>query len=87
VSDQAKKSSEPVAKRIEVRIFAPGNKTSHAIHLRAGDGRGFTQEGIDLILENCANDIEKKMPAEEYRLVELSENRFNFVWVENERPV
>ena len=78
---------ESIAKRIEVRIFAPGNKTSHAIHLFAGDRKAFTQQGIDSILENCANDIEKRFPGEEYRLVELTGNRFNFVWVENDQPV
>ena len=72
-----------VAKRLEVRIFAPGNKSSHAIHLFAGDRRMFTEEGVSEILEKVATDIAQRFPNEEYRLVELSEGKFNFVWAES----
>jgi len=83
VSDLKEKKSKAVAKRIQVRLFTRGNKKSNTIHLCAGSGKAFTQEGIDAILEHCANDLEQKFPDEEYRLVELAEDKFNFVWVES----
>ena len=75
-------NKQDCAKRIQVRVFAPGNKTSHAIHLSAPPGKIFTRVGIDSLLENYANDLEARFPTEEYRLVELGHDKFNFVWVE-----
>ena len=75
--------SKAIAKRIQIRLFAPGNQKSNCIHLHAGPRKAFTREGIEAILENCANDLEQKFPGEEYRLVELAKDSFNFVWVES----
>jgi hypothetical protein len=73
---------QPKVKRLQVRFFSPGNTLSRTRHFCAPAGKVFTQDGIDLILENCVRELEDSFPGEEYRLVELSDDTFNFVWVE-----
>jgi hypothetical protein len=44
-------------------------------------GTLWTAPGIDAQLAHTAEEIEKRWPDEEYRLVALGPNRFNFVHV------
>ena len=75
------KDGSPLTPKVFVKFFAPGNKKCQSIVLRASHGRGFHAEGIDAVLERYVQMIEQRFPAEEYRLVSLGSNRFNFVHV------
>jgi hypothetical protein len=66
-------------RRVELKIFEPGNKKFQRVIVRAGAGRSFTEKGIDSTLERAAEQIEQLRPAHEYELVELAPDRFNFV--------
>jgi hypothetical protein len=67
-------------KRIEIRIFAPGNKDSKLHIIQAQPGHAYPEEQIERILENFAENVEIAAPEEEYELVEVGPARFNFVW-------
>lgn len=81
------KSGDPLCKYVTVRIFWPKNERSALRNYKAGPKQGINSEGVTHILEECSTFIEKKWPKDEYRLVELAPNRFNFVWeCEREKP-
>jgi hypothetical protein len=71
-----------LVRQVTIKIFAPENRGFHKQIILAGNGRTFTEEGIQKLLEAKAEEIEKRMPGHEYRLVELADKAsFNFVWV------
>lgn len=73
-------SGEPLFKAIHVTVFHPGNKRpARQVH-RAPHGQGISAKGIDIILAQTADKIEKAWPAEEYSLVTVGPTSFNFVW-------
>jgi hypothetical protein len=67
-------------KRIEIRIFTPGNKNSKLHIVQAAPGRTYPDAQIDKILETFADNLETAAPNEEYELVDVGPGRFNFVW-------
>lgn len=67
-------------KRITVKVFAPGNKQSTLQAFMAQSGEGITPEGIENILNDIAEQIDKHWPDEEYGLVAMGQGAFNFVW-------
>jgi hypothetical protein len=73
-------SGEPLFKAIQITVFLPGNKRPVRQVHRAPCGRGITADGIDIILAQTADKIEKTWPMEEYSVVALSPSSFNFVW-------
>lgn len=72
---------EKMARRLEVRVFGPGNATSDCISLKAPRGRGFADKDVTTRLDHLAIQLEEKYPGREFRLVEMGSGRFNFVWV------
>jgi len=68
-------------KQIEFRVcgMPDGVKDSHIVQ-HARPGRAFKDEVVDEALERMSQELEKKFPAWEFRLVELGPARFNFVW-------
>lgn len=73
------KNGEEIFGVVEVRLFYPGNEKSLLKHFRAGKGQGFSDEGIERILSDLVEAIEKQFPGHVYNMVELAPNRFNFV--------
>lgn len=70
-----------MTRRLEVRVFDPGNATSACVSLKAPRGRGFTEDNILGRLDHLEKQLEEKYPGREFRLVEIGGGRFNFVWI------
>lgn len=68
-----------IAKFVRIRIFDGGNKTSRTRNIHAPRGSSFTESGIQGLLEQTADNLEKARPHLSYRLVELSPSSFNFI--------
>lgn len=64
---------------LRIKVFAKGNKTSTLRVLKPTAGKGWNEKGVDTILDKIAEDLEQRFPTEEFRLVELERNVFNFV--------
>jgi hypothetical protein len=67
-------------RRIRVKIFSPGNKGFMRKTLAAAPGQAFTEAGIERILDQVAETIDKLHPAHEYSMVQVDVDAFNFVW-------
>lgn len=74
-------NGDRVFKLVIVRVFNIGNKGSYVTRHRARPGHGISEEAIDKRLEQVADQIEKRFPGHEYRMVEVGEAQFNFVWI------
>lgn len=73
-------SGEPIVKAIHITVFQPGNKRpAREVH-HAPPGRGISALGIDTILAQTSDKIERTWPTEDYGLVALGRTSFNFVW-------
>jgi hypothetical protein len=66
-------------KTVIVKVFEPGNKVVRTRRCSALKGQRWKEQGIQQLLEFIASEIERAMPLEEYELVELGRDRFNFV--------
>lgn len=66
-------------RRIKVRVFEPGNKRHHDEVYKVAPGKMFTERGVDLVLAQVAEELERRMPLEEYRLVPIAGGQFNFI--------
>jgi hypothetical protein len=64
-----------------VRIFHPGNKRSIRQTVRAPHRQFFVPGGVDRLLDKIATNIEKMFPGHEYRMVQIGQHAFTFVWV------
>lgn len=66
-------------------VYKIGNKEIlHRRVVKAGKGRVFNEQGIENALDELAGILERQLPGQEFRLVELSGGRFKFF---NETPV
>ena len=74
------KGGEPIWKCIRIRIFNEENRGSTLRTLHAEPGKGFTEKTVDNILDQVAEDLERRFPVHEYSLVPLGQGHFNFVW-------
>jgi len=76
----ASAKSRKLIRRVTIKIFAPGNVVFQRRIILAGGGRVFTEDGIQKLLEDTADEIDRRMPGHDYELVELQESAsFNFV--------
>jgi hypothetical protein len=73
------KSGERLWPDFRVRVVMPGQKDI-IWRSRAGPRRGYTLDGIQTMLEQVAEHLEKQFPSVEFRMVELEPNRFNFLY-------
>jgi hypothetical protein len=67
---------------VTVRVFNVGNDGKTTRKFFANPGHGFNEEGIDNLLEKVADDLERRLPNEQYSLVQVGPASFNFVWRE-----
>jgi hypothetical protein len=70
---------------VTVRIFNIGNDGKTTRTFKAQPGHGFSETGVDDLLERIAADLEKRFPREEFGLVQVGPASFHFVW-RNTRP-
>ncbi|MGH9780336.1 MAG: hypothetical protein ACRD33_00835 [Candidatus Acidiferrales bacterium] len=71
---------------IRVKIFGPENGEPRRHRFRAGNGHIFTEEGVASVLEHVGNHLEQKFPGQDFRMVEIGEGEFNFVWAGSRKP-
>jgi len=72
-------NGDPLYKRVRVKVFLPGNKKHGTVIYKSQSGKGYHATGIDELLDNIATRLEQVYPGEEYRLVALAPDSFNFV--------
>jgi hypothetical protein len=65
--------------RLEVRFFWPGNRKSKLHTTHAAPGHALSQEGIDRILEDFIDQIDKGFPTEDFELVQIAPGKYNCV--------
>lgn len=65
---------------IDLKVFAVGNKGYVRRRFRSRPGTGFNGEAIEQLLSEVADDLVKRLPAEEYDCVQVEPFAFNFVW-------
>lgn len=65
-------------KRIEFKIFAPGNKKFRRVIVHAPRYSVFTAAGVENALAQMVERVEANAP-EQYRFVQVAPNAFNFV--------
>jgi hypothetical protein len=73
-------SGARIFKLVTVKVFVPGNRSYRRVRYSAGPGQGFNEDQIDNLLEQVARSITQKFPGQDYQLVELGPDTFNFVW-------
>jgi hypothetical protein len=67
-------------KMLVMKVFAPDNKKVQETRIfKAVKGHVFNEGGIQRCLDDMADYLEKKYPGQDFRLVELSGGRFNFI--------
>lgn len=74
------KEGEQLWHCLMVRVFSPGNDGALTKRFVAGPGKGYSSEAIDKLLDAIAEDIDRGRPDDDYELVQVASNRFNFVW-------
>jgi hypothetical protein len=66
-------------RRLQIRVFTPGNDESELFTHRAPRGLAFTQAGRDQIFSTVWRDLEAWWPEYDYKLVHIGGHCFNFV--------
>ena len=80
LTDGGSGKGERAFKLVLMRVFNIGNKGSYVTRHRARPGHVITEEAVDKLLDQVADQIEKRFPEQEYEMVEVGEAQFNFVW-------
>lgn len=75
------KDGQVLYKKLKAKVFAPGNQSHRVLQHRAPAGKAYAEQDISGWLEHLSEIIEKSWPNQEYRMVEIASNSFNFVWV------
>jgi hypothetical protein len=71
-------TGERLFKAVDICVITPDKKRIRERHL-APPKHGVTAEGIDALLAEVAEKIEKNWPGVDYAVVPLGAARFNFV--------
>lgn len=69
-----------IYKQVRIRVFGVENKTRTTRTFTAPPGKGYNHEGIGELLDGIADDLDTRFPQDEWRMVDLAPNKFNFVW-------
>lgn len=65
---------------VEIKIFAPGNKSFVRRRVVAGSGKAFTGDGVESLVDLAAAVVERMYPDHEYTTVDVGKGKINFVW-------
>lgn len=74
-------AKEKIVSSLRIKVFNVGNRGSTLRYFKAKAGKGWNDDGIDEMLDSIATDLETRFPNEEFKLVEIGSNGFNFVHV------
>jgi hypothetical protein len=74
------KEGEQLWHYLVIRVFNVNNDGAITKRFVAGAGRGYTSEGIDKMPDEVADDLDRLRPNDDFELVQIAPNRFNFVW-------
>lgn len=66
-------------KKIQIKLFYPGNKRHKKVIVRAPNGKTITSDGVEHYLQQAALTLEKEFPGHDYHLVPIGPGAFNFV--------
>lgn len=76
---QATASTPTRLKRLQVKIFRPGNDDFLRVVFVAKRAHVFTEEGIDERLNAAADLAESRFPGHDYRVAQIAPGAYNFV--------
>lgn len=79
VSDKGDK----LVRKVEIKILY--GKVKKTLSHVAKPGRGYSQNGIDIILLKVAEMLDEQVPGYDFRLVQLGAGRYNLVGTEKEK--
>ena len=67
-----------LCKQVTLKVFIPGKRP--VIHnVRAKRGHWINEVGLESILDQEVENLEKNLPQYEFRMIEIVPNHFNFV--------
>ena len=66
-------------KSLTLKAFPRGCKRPHVTRLRAPNGNAFHEMGEQDILEQFARGLEKAYPLDEFRMVKVARDTYNFI--------
>lgn len=66
-------------KQIDIKVLLP-RKRAFKKAVRSPNGKVFTEQGIDNVLEQVAGNIERAHPGFEFRMVQVGKAAYNFVF-------
>lgn len=68
-------------RKIVFKVFDSANRrVLRRVVIAAPKGKRFTPKGVDDNLESFVNELDRKVPGHQYRLVQVGPAEFNFVW-------
>lgn len=73
-------------KLITIRVFHVGNEGKTTTKFHAGPGKAYTEDNIEALLEKIAEDLDQRLPQEEYSIIQVGPQSFNFVWQGKRAP-
>lgn len=65
--------------QLTIRVFNLGNKGATKRRITPKPGHHWNDKGVDEVLDHLAEDLEKRFPAEEFRLVQVGPGAYNFI--------
>jgi hypothetical protein len=74
-----------LTRKVNVKIFAPGNKKFERVQFAAPAGKALTESGVNNALMQAVEMVEKKYQNHEYKLVPIGKYDFNVVWVSEKK--
>ena len=74
-------AGERLYRRVTFKVFNPGNGSARTFILKPRQGDGFTGKGIELLLAQFAEHLERDQAQHDFRLAAIAPNAFNFIWL------
>lgn len=65
--------------QLAIKVFDLGNKRATHRRITPKPGHHWNDKGVDEVLDHIAEDLEKRFPAEEFRVVQVGPGAYNFI--------
>lgn len=75
-----KKVEQILLKSVRLRVFNVENHGHTTRVLRAGAGNGYPEGTVDRILEEVTDDLDRRFPDDDFEMVQVAHDAWNFVW-------
>jgi hypothetical protein len=72
---------------VTLKLFSVRNTHCRIQKIKAPKGKCWGEAAIQQILTDTADALERELPDEEYRIVEVGPSSFNFVWAGHKKTV